>query len=143
MKSITRKYTLPGFLKGICRDFKSWCPFLLFLLGCFSYAQKADAQISIGSPGITDGASFSATDITDSLTAGYSVAWVTGNIRNQYSSAYSVSCSFTIDGTTAVASEATTVYAGSIATVYKSVSPARVLAAGTHTISSEFSALLK
>lgn len=90
------------------------------------------AQVTIGNPAVCNGVW--GADNTDSLAAGYSVAWISGEIRNQNSYAVSVSYTFKIDGTT-VASGTQTCNGGTLNTVYKQVSPARVLTAGAHTIS--------
>ena len=91
---------------------------------------NASAQIYICCPKIVDGPFGS--DITGSLKAGDTVTWVSGQIRNAYSYAVTVSYSWTIDGTT-VASGSQTCNPGYITTVYGNCS--RSMTAGNHTIS--------
>ena len=92
----------------------------------------AQAQVSIGNPGLRD--SPFGSDVTDGRTAPYQVTYVAGEIRNQYSYAVSVPYSISIDGTT-VYSGSKTVNGGTLTTVINSASPAPLLAAGVHTIS--------
>ena len=100
---------------------------LLFL----SCAAGAQGQVTLSHPGLRD--SPFGSDVTDSRTAGYQVAYVSVDVRNQYSYAVSVTWSVTIDGTT-VATATQTANANTFNTFIKAASPAPILAAGAHTI---------
>ena len=102
----------------------AWLVFLLCAAGAYG-------QVTISNPCLRD--SPFGGDVTDSRTAGYKVAYVSVDVRNQYSYAVSVTWSVTIDGTT-VATATQTANANTFNTFSKAASPAPILTAGAHTI---------
>jgi hypothetical protein len=136
MKTYTPETELPPSTQlrtALFGNFPKMGSWILLLFGLFSYApSNVSAQISICCPAIAS--SPFGGDITDTLKAGDSVPYVSGQIHNYYSYAVSVPYSWTIDGTT-VASGSSTVYAGNTATVAMPPSPARTMTQGSHSIS--------
>ena len=101
------------------------------LLLSFINAAASYGQVTISNPALRD--SGFGPDVTDSRTAGYQVAYVSVDVRNQFSYAVSVTWSVTIDGTT-VATATQTANANTFNTFIKAASPAPILTAGAHTI---------